>query len=82
MNRWWHWVTGKTYSSSNFNLFKAICRLILSIWILIIGATAIIMVSLFASNPSEMIEKKKEVGCITIDPASGETIDACDLLVP
>lgn len=77
------WIlNGDGWSENRRNPFLVLGRLILSIWIAIIVACALIIGGIFIADPNEFGEPQRNNECITVDTPDGSGMDTCDLLVP
>jgi hypothetical protein len=80
MKAWLRWLRGDGYLTSK-NPINVFGRLILSLWIAIIGLCALIIAGIFITDPGAFIEPEKDQTCQTVE-YNGEAIDTCEYLAP
>ncbi len=80
MKKWLRWLRGDSYLTGK-NPFSILGRFILSLWIAIIAACAVIMAGIFITDPGAFSQPENIQTCRTVE-YNGESIDTCDYLTP
>jgi hypothetical protein len=74
------WLRGDGYLTSKHPI-TIFGRLVLSLWIAIIGLCALVIAGIYITDPGAFSEPETVQTCRTVE-YNGEVIDTCDYLTP